>query len=265
MTEPDPSVAGSADEALAAVTVEQTVLAGVGGAVPATIYRPAGPGPHPAIALGAEATGVNDFLRRVATLLAAKGFVCALPDYFRGGGPADPDGYDDLDDILTHLAALDFSRAARDVSLAVDALVADPSVDRERIGVWGYCTGATLALLASATRSDVAASVLFYPSQPSFEELDAHHPVSPFDLLWALRGSTLFLYGTSDVVLPPDVEADLRRRITAWDIDATLVMFEGAGHAFCSPDSSYYHPASAAAGWQEAVDFVCRRLRPGSR
>ena len=71
------------------VIVERVELDGVDGPVATIIHRPDRPGPHPAIALGAEATGVNQFLRRIAATLAARGFVTALPDYFRGGGPRD--------------------------------------------------------------------------------------------------------------------------------------------------------------------------------
>src|SRR5947209_5317308 len=125
------------------VVVERVELDGVEGPVTTLVHRPDRPGPHPAIALGAEATGVNEFLRRIAATLASRGFVTALPDYFRGDGPRDPDNYDDFDDILPHLDALDFTRATRDVVLAADMLVHRPDVDPHRLGVWGYCTGAT--------------------------------------------------------------------------------------------------------------------------
>jgi carboxymethylenebutenolidase len=231
------------------------------GTVPTLVYRPAASGPHPAIALGAEATGVNSFLRQVAATLAARGFVTALPDYYRGGGPRDPEAYDDLDDILAHLAELDFVRATRDLMVATDFLAARPEVDPGRLGLWGYCTGATLALLAACARNDLAATVLFYPSQPYFETLDERHPVSPWDLLWTATGPLLFLYGTEDIVLPARVEDDLRRRIDEWQLDAELTMFPGAGHAFCAPGASYHEPGAADGGWQAAVRFIERHLR----
>jgi len=249
-------------ESLPSVTVRQVALRGVGGEVRTLLYEPALPGPHPGVVLGAEATGVNAFLRCVAATLASIGFICALPDYYRGNGPANPEGYDDLDDILDHLGRLDFVAATGDVDLALDALVQHPRVDPTRIAVWGYCTGATLALLAAATRNDIAAAVLFYPSQPTFETLDFAHPVNPFELLWALRSRTLLLYGTEDVIFPPAVEADLRSRIEHWPVDAELAMYEGAGHAFCSPDSSYSHPSSASKAWQDAVAYLMRELNP---
>lgn len=242
------------------VVVERVELDGVGGPVTTLVHRPDRPGPHPAIALGAEATGVNEFLRRIAATLASRGFVTALPDYFRGGGPKDPDNYDDFDDILPHLDALDFTRATRDVVLAADMLVRRPDVDPERLGVWGYCTGATLALLAATVRSDVRAAVLFYPSQPFFEQPDDRHPPSPLDLLWALNARTLWIYGTEDVVYPPPVQEELRRRIEQWQVDVDIRTYAGAPHAFSAPGASFYAEDASRQSWHEALQFVEKHL-----
>ncbi|MGX7678742.1 dienelactone hydrolase family protein [Jatrophihabitans sp. DSM 45814] len=59
-------------------------------------------------------------------------------------------------------------------------------VDAKRIAVWGYCTGATLSLLAAELSDRVAAPVLFFPSQPTFHELTPARPVHAVDVLWAM-------------------------------------------------------------------------------
>jgi carboxymethylenebutenolidase len=242
------------------VIVERVELDGVDGPVATLVHRPDRQGRHPAIALGAEATGVNAFLRRVAATLASRGFVTALPDYFRGDGPRNPDNYDDFDDILPRLDALDFTRATRDVVLAADHLVGRPDVDPHRLGVWGYCTGATLALLAATVRSDVKAAVLFYPSQPFFERADDRHPPSPLDLLWALSARTLWMYGTQDVVYPPPVQDELRRRIDQWQVDVDVRTYPDAPHAFSAPGASFYRDGASRQSWQDALQFVEEHL-----
>lgn len=242
------------------VVVERIELDGVDGPVTTLVHRPDRPGPHPAIALGAEATGVNEFLRRIAATLASRGFVTALPDYYRGGGPKDPDNYDDFDDIIPHIDALDFTRATRDVLLAADMLVRRPDVDPNRLGVWGYCTGATLALLAATVRSDVKAAVLFYPSQPYFEQADDRHPPSPMDLLWALNAPTLWMFGTQDVVYPAPVEQELRRRIDQWQLNVEVRTYAGAPHAFSAPGASFYTADASRQSWQDALQFVDEQL-----
>jgi carboxymethylenebutenolidase len=146
------------------------------------------------------------------------------------------------------------------VVLAADMLVHRPDVDPDRLGVWGYCTGATLALLAATVRSDVKAAVLFYPSQPYFEQADDRHPPSPLDLLWALNSRTLWIYGTDDVVYTPPVQEDLRRRIAQWQVDVEVRTYSGAPHAFNAPGSSFYVEDAARQSWQDALQFVEKHL-----
>src|SRR4030095_9051037 len=126
-----------------------TITAPDGYAGPALLYRPAGPGPHPVVASGREATGINHFIRDVAATLAHLGFVTIVPDYYRGTGPADTENYDDIDAIMNTKLGLALPRAARDLIAAADLLRWHPDVDGERVGYWGYCTGATVVLLAA--------------------------------------------------------------------------------------------------------------------
>jgi carboxymethylenebutenolidase len=223
---------------------------------PAWLYRPAGPGPHPAIVIGHEATGMNRFARREASRLAEDGFVVLVPDYFRGGGPADPDSLDDLDDVMAHMATIDFVDITRVTLAAIDQVQAMPEVDAARVGVWGWCTGATFSLLAACLRPDLAGAVLYFPSQPVFEAHDDAHPMDPIDLLWAIRCPALLIYGDQDPVMGPELLAEVRRRIDAWNIDMEVHVAPGAGHAFCFRAEGWHHPEAEAAAWEAAQAFV---------
>src|SRR3954469_23106284 len=145
-----------------------TVAAPRGYAGPALLYRPAAPGPHPGVVIGMEATGINHFIRDVAATLAHLGVATLVPDYYRGTGPADTENYDDIDAIMSHTLSLDFPRAARDLIAAADWLRAHPDVDADRVGYWGYCTGATVVLLAAELDRLAAAGGVFFPRQPGF-------------------------------------------------------------------------------------------------
>jgi dienelactone hydrolase len=112
-------------------------------------FRPSGDGPFPAVAVGAEATGINQFIRRVGATLALAGDVVIVPDYFRGQGPPGPEDYEDFDTLVGYIDALDFQRATSDLLAAVDHARKLPYVDADDVAVWGYCTGATLALFAA--------------------------------------------------------------------------------------------------------------------
>jgi dienelactone hydrolase len=55
------------------------------GAVP--LVAPSGEGPFPAVVLGAEAFGLNPFIRGVQAKLADLGFASVAPDCYHGRGP----------------------------------------------------------------------------------------------------------------------------------------------------------------------------------
>jgi carboxymethylenebutenolidase len=244
------------------LTAEEILLTVRGAQVPAWLYRPPerAAGPLPALAIGAEATGVNRFIRDAARGLARAGFAVVVPDYYRGEGPADPEDYRDIEEIMRHVGRLDFRRATYDLMAAIDFLQRHPAVDAGRVGVWGYCTGGTLALLTACLRRDVALTVLFYPSQPVFGELSATRPAHPVDLVWNLNCPLFLVYGGQDPVMPPDLLATLRGRLAQWGIDHTIRIFPGCGHSFGAPIPGRHEPVAYQQAWAEAIAFAVDRL-----
>jgi carboxymethylenebutenolidase len=228
----------------------------------ALLFEPHGPGPHPALVLGMEATGINHFIREVATRLAALGYVTAIPDYYRGGGPADPENYDDIDAIMPHTFALDFPRAARDLIAVADELRARDDVDADKVGYWGYCTGASVALFAACLDRLAAVAVCFYPSQPVFDELSAKRPASLIDLLWLLTCPLLLIYGDDDIIMSAELLDDIRARLTTWGVDHDVRVYAGAGHAFSAPTPQFHHAEADAASWADAVAYLQDRMQP---
>jgi carboxymethylenebutenolidase len=220
------------------------------------VVVPPGQGPHPAVVLGAEAYGPNDFIHGVQSRLVQLGYATAVPDYYHGQGPSNPEAYDDFTEVVEHIGRLDFTRGARDLADAVDVLRARPDIDPDRVSLWGYCTGGTLAWLAACSCSDIAAAVLFFPSQPRFSDLGPNSPVHPMDLIWQLNCPTLFIYGDQDMVMPPELLEDLRARIDRWEVDAEVRRYPGAGHAFSAPWGPMRHAEADRAAWQDAVSFL---------
>jgi len=183
-------------------------------------------GPHPGVVLGAEAYGVNEFIVEVGERLVSRGYAVLIPDYYDGGGPTNREAYDDFTEVVECIAQLDFTRATRRLVDGVDQLRATPGIDPTRIAVWGYCTGGTLAWLAACLRGDLAAAVLFFPSQPVFDEIGPATPVHPVDLLWQLTCPTLFIYGgKSDYV-----QQDYRATIAAYFPHVQYAEVPEAGH-----------------------------------
>jgi carboxymethylenebutenolidase len=233
------------------------------GSLPLIVGTPDGPGNGAAVVLAAEAYGINDFTREVAAKLASLGYVVVVPDYYRGQGPTDRDNYQDFSEVMVAIDALDFGRATHDVMASVTYALELPGVDPDRVGVWGYCTGGTLALLTAALDPRLAAAVVFFPSQPTFPELTAKRPVQPVDLLWNIACPIQLLYGDQDFL--KDVMPEIERRLNQWGIEHEIKVYAGAGHAFSAPDPPLRHDAADRASWVDATAFASRHLgaRPG--
>ena len=232
--------------------------------VPTLVYDPGRDGsgrdrPGPAVVLSAEAFGINQFIRDVAGRLAEVGYVVVVPDYYRGHGLADPESYTDFSEVMRFVDALDFTAGTRDILAGVDHARTLPSVDPDRVAVWGYCTGGTLALLAAEVDRRLAAGVLFFPSQPTFPELSPKRPIQPIDLLWSVAAPLLLIYGDQDRVWA-GVEEETCRRLEEWEVPHELRLYPGAGHAFSAPVPPLRHDAADRAAWADALAFLARHL-----
>jgi carboxymethylenebutenolidase len=231
-----------------------------GGTVPALVYAPPqGAGPHPAIVLCAEAFGINEFTRRVASELASEGYAVVVPDYYRGNGLRDPESYTDFTEVMAFIDDLDFVQATHDAMAAVDYARSLSGVDPRRVAVWGYCTGGTLALLTASLDRRLAAAVLFFPSQPTFPDLTAKRPLQPIDLLWNVAGPVLLIYGDQDPLF--DLVPEIRRRLQQWHVEHEIRIYDGAGHAFSAPVLPLRHDEADKASWPDALAFAARHLR----
>jgi carboxymethylenebutenolidase len=226
------------------------------------LWEPTGQPAKAGVVLGAEAMGVNGFIRSVAARLAGLGYVVMVPDYLRGDWPDDPDDYEQLTKVRSAISRLDFRRGAGDILDAVDAMRARPDVASARVAVWGYCTGGTLTMLAACLDRLLAAAVLFYPSQLMFQKLSERRPLHPVQLLWAMRCPAVFFYGAADRTVPPAHRARLAELADQTDGRTRLVVYPDADHVFAGPMPGRYRADLEAQSWSMATDLLARSLRP---
>jgi carboxymethylenebutenolidase len=227
--------------------------------VPTLVYTPETEGLRPAVVLSAEAYGINEFTRRVASDLATQGYVVIVPDYYRGVVLKDPDNYADFTEVMECIERLDFGQGAHDVMAGIDYARERPDVDPDRIAVWGYCTGGTLAMMAASLDRRLGAAILFFPSQPTFPELTAKRPVQPIDLLWNVACPVLLILGDEDEMLMAAVP-DIRRRLEQWHVEHEIKVYEHAGHAFSAPVAPLRNDAADKAAWSDALAFATHHI-----
>lgn len=134
-------------------------LEGDGYEIPATVCMPAGDDPHPAVIMlhgtASNRDEVNGAYKKAAEIMAEKYGVATIRIDFAGFGDskADPLLYN-------------FETAVNDAAVAADYMAGQKSISDNNIGVMGFSQGGTIALLASARRSDVFRSVVTWSGAP---------------------------------------------------------------------------------------------------
>ncbi|WP_096331643.1 dienelactone hydrolase family protein [Nannocystis exedens] len=192
------------------------------------LYRPAGPGPFPAvIALhgcgGLFAPGSRERLSPRhddwAERLVRQGYVVFFPDSFG------PRGVRSVCKIRPRPVTL--GRRARDIQGAIAWLARRSFVDPDRLALLGWSHGATSVMNFAGKRSvrdaDVRLAVAFYPGCQRFFD----------DPKWRPKIPLTILIGADDDWTPAE---PCRRLAQRFPRKITLVEYPGAVHGFDAPD-----------------------------
>ncbi len=200
-------------------------------------------GSGPGVIVVQEWWGLVDHIVDVANRLAAEGFVALAPDLFGGRTTHDADEAGKL------MQQLPVDRAARDLSGAVDFLLAHDAVRGGRVAAVGFCMGGGFVLVLAARQGDrIAAVVPFYGVIPPDVSLDFS------DLSAPLLGH----FGENDDFLPPQRVRDLMSQVEQQSGRQPEVHFYPAGHAFFNDKNllGTYDPEQADLAWRRTLDFL---------
>ncbi|KUL45879.1 dienelactone hydrolase [Streptomyces sp. NRRL F-4489] len=209
---------------------------------------PAGADRRPAVLLGPEGTGLNDFQRRRADALAELGYVAFAFDINGGRWFTDPE------EMLAHALPLiaDPDRM-RDVGrAALDVLLAEPRTDPDRIAAIGYGTGGAIALELGRAGVDLRAigTINALTTGRPGEAAKIRCPV------WAGVGS-------EDPIMAAEQRDAFTAEMQAAGVDWRLVVYGGALHAFHHPPVDQptvpgvgYHPRHADRAWRDVLDLL---------
>ena len=202
-------------------------------------------GTGPGVVVIQEWWGLVDHIKDVADRLAAEGFVALVPDLYHGKTTREPDEAGKL------LMSLNLEQAAKDMSGAVDYLVAHSNGDG--IGVVGFCMGGGLALLLGTLRPDVVRAVvpfyglLTWPSpDPDWSNMAA-----------AVQGH----YAENDEGAGPAAVEKLEKELGSRGVEVQMFLYPGTEHAFFNDTRpEVYSPEAAAQAWERTLQFLRRHL-----
>jgi dienelactone hydrolase len=213
---------------------------------------PPGSGRRPAVLIGPEGPGLNDFQRRRADALAELGYVALAFDINGGRWFTDPE------EMLARITPLLCApRRMRDIGhAALDVLRAEPRTDPDRIAAVGYGTGGAIALELGRDGVDLRAigTVNALTTGRPGEAARIRCPV------WAGVGS-------EDPIMPPAQREAFAAEIQGAGVDWRLVIYGGAVHAFHHPPVDQavvpgvaHHPRHAQRAWRDVVGLLTECL-----
>lgn len=169
-----------------------------------TLFRPAGPGPHPAVlVLGGSEGGLGVVVLRTAALLASHGYAALVLAYFGGGTLP----------LRLENVPLEYFEGA------IGWLQAQPAVRGDRLAVLGVSRGGELALLLGATFPEFKAVVSYVGSGMIFPSPDGPRPA------WTYRGVPLPFVPLYSAIDDPDVRE--RTSIPVGRIAGSVLLISG--------------------------------------
>ena len=212
--------------------------------IPELVAAPEGDGPFPGLILLSEAWGLDDHIARLASQLAAAGFLTAAPDLLAGRGSRRA-----IRDALRGEGS-----AFAQVDEAAEWLAGEPRSDPSRMGVLGLSMGATMALrLALSGRFQVAG--LFYGLTPKGAD-------------WSRCCPVVASFGEKDRLIRDQGRA-LAKNLERAGVENDVKCYKLAKHSFLTEAKPgwqttllglRYDPFAAADAWQRSISFLKRHL-----
>jgi carboxymethylenebutenolidase len=204
-------------------------------------------GAGPGLVVIQEWWGLVPHIEDVCDRFAAEGFAALAPDLYRGESTTEPDEAGKL------MMALNVEQAAKDMSGAVDYLLASDAVRGDGVGVVGYCMGGGLALVLGCHRPDAVKAVAPYYGLIPWENAQPDYS----KLVGAVQGH----YAADDGFFPPDAVHALEKQLTDLGKDVEMFIYPNADHAFFNDTRpEVYDEDAATQAWARTLSFFRSKL-----
>lgn len=222
-----------------------------GSSMPVYLSLPEGGGPVPAIVVVHGQSGLEGFIKDTTHMLALQGYAAAAPNLYHRDGP------DCKDDNATKKSRVRDGNIISDINGAVGFLKSHRQVDRDRLGIVGFCMGGRIVYLMAAASRDLKAAVMFYGSSTM---VPFGEGPSPFDRTREIGCPLQGHFGAEDKNPSPEDMRKLGAELARWNKTYEFYAYAGAAHAFANAGSANYRAHAAALAWPKATEFFSRHL-----
>lgn len=229
--------------------VTNTVIPGANGGpdVRAYVAKPVGEGPFPTVIMIHEFFGLNESISGKADLLAQEGYLVVAPDTFRGSTTAW------IPRAIYQVITTKPENINADLDSVYAWLESQPDVEKDRVGVAGFCYGGRASLTYSLHNSNLAATVVFYGS-----------PVTDATVLANLPGPVLGIFGGADQSIPLTEVTAFEKGLEAAGIEHQVTVYDGQPHAFVQDAAGIKAGGAQAEAWNEMLAFLDASLKNGT-
>ena len=226
-------------------------ISSTGFALPAYFARPARDGKAPLLLVIQEIFGVHEHIRDICRRLAKEGYFAIAPELYARQG--DVSKLEDIQEIVDQVVRkVPDEQVLADLDATVTWARDTGHVDRDRLGVVGFCWGGRMVWLYSAHQPALKAGAAWYGKLLAGPySTSAMQPRQPIDVAAGLHGAILGLYGGQDPGIPLVDIAKMRAALAGGGKgdDCEIIVYPEAGHAFNADYRPSYHEASAKDAW----------------
>jgi carboxymethylenebutenolidase len=217
---------------------------------------PSGSGPFPAVVVAQHGGGVDTFIKSICDRLAQAGYAAVAPELY----------HRITEDMVkssgkTRRELLNDAEIIADVNATVDWLRGHKAIDRERIGITGFCMGGRVTWLAAATNPHFKAAAPYYGGNIMQVWGKSDTNKTPFQLANGIKCPILFHFGEQDQ--NPSQE-DMRKydaELTRLKKTHQFYTYPGANHAFMDHTAQRYVKSADDASWPRTLDFFATHLK----
>lgn len=196
-------------------------------------------GTRPAILVVHEWTGLNDYSKMRADMLAKLGyFAFAVDIYGKGIRPDNPQEAGKQASIYKSDRKLMRSR----ILAGLEELKKQKLADVNSIAAIGYCFGGTVVLELARSGADIKGVVSFHGGLDNVKMAGATY----------IKARILVCHGAADPFVPAEQVKGFEDEMKNSGADYKIISYEGAVHSFTNPKSG--NDPSRGAAYDEAAD-----------
>lgn len=198
----------------------------------------------PAVIAIHEWWGLNENIEAMARKIAGEGYTVLAVDLYNDRIAETPENAREL-----MQSVMDNPEPAREnLQQAYNYLIDEQNAPK--VGTIGWCFGGAWSLQTALMLPEAIDATVIYYGQL----------VTDTDQLATLEMPILGIFGAEDSLIPVAQVREFEESLAELNKNATIIVYEDAGHAFANPSGDRYVPEAAMDAWEETKAFFAEYL-----